>query len=72
MDIDTEIQKISGKLAKAHDGISRQRKLLNDPAYQAKVGHDVQDLERKRLKDLETEAAAYQGTLEQFERLKVE
>lgn len=72
VDIDTEIQKISGKLAKAHDGISRQRKLLNDPAYQAKVGHDVQDLERKRLKDLETEAAAYQGTLEQFERLKVE
>lgn len=72
VDIDVEIQKATKKMEKAHAGAEKQKKILNDSNYQQKVGEELQEVERKKLRDLETEEKAFKETIEQFEMLKVE
>ncbi|KZF26102.1 valyl-tRNA synthetase-like protein [Xylona heveae TC161] len=72
VDIDAEIKKTQTKLKKAADGVSRQRKILDDPAYQKKVSAELQEVERKKLADFEAEQRGYEETIEQFEALKLE
>jgi len=72
VDIDGEIQKASKKLEKTRAGIDRQTKILDDPAYQQKVSAELQQLERKKLADLETEQRGFEETIKQFESLKLE
>jgi valyl-tRNA synthetase len=72
VDIDAEISKAQAKLKKATDGTQRQKKILNDPAYQQKVSKDVQEMELKKLADFEAEALNYKATIEHFEKLKLE
>lgn len=72
VDIDGEIQKASKKLEKTRMGIERQKKILNDPAYKEKVSQELQEVEKKRLADLETEQRALEETIKQFETLKLE
>ena len=72
VDIDTEISKAKSKLKKASEGMTRQQKILNDPAYQKKVSEELQEVERKKLKDFEAEARSYEESIQHFERLKLE
>ena len=72
VDIDAEISKAQAKLKKATDGAQRQKKILNDPAYQQKVSKELQEVELKRLADFEAEAQNYKVTIEHFEKLKLE
>ncbi|EDO01752.1 hypothetical protein SS1G_04227 [Sclerotinia sclerotiorum 1980 UF-70] len=72
VDIDGEIQKAAKKLEKTRAGVERQRKILDDPAYQEKVSKELQEIERKKLADLETEQRGFEETIKQFETLKLE
>ncbi|KAK6615183.1 valyl-tRNA synthetase, partial [Botrytis cinerea] len=72
VNIDGEIEKAAKKLEKTRTGIEKQRKLLDDPAYQEKVSKELQEIERKKLGDLETEQRGFEETIKQFETLKLE
>ncbi|KAI3323443.1 tRNA synthetases class I-domain-containing protein [Xylariaceae sp. AK1471] len=72
VDIDNEIAKATKKLDKTRAAIAKQQKLLADPAYQEKVAATLQDADRKKLTDLESEANGFEGTIKQFEGLKLE
>lgn len=53
-------------------GIDKQKKILDDPAYKEKVSAELQEIERRKLGDLETEKKAFEETIKQFETLKLE
>ncbi|KAI1847381.1 hypothetical protein JX265_005560 [Neoarthrinium moseri] len=72
VDIDGEIDKATKKLQKTRAAIQKAEKLLNDPAYQQKADAALQENDRKRLGDLESEAKGFEGTIKQFEGLKLE
>lgn len=72
VDIDGEIAKAAKKLDKTKVGIEKQKKILNDEGYKEKVSKELQEVELKKLADLETEANAFEETIKQFEVLKME
>jgi valyl-tRNA synthetase len=72
VDIDAEIQKAAKKLEKTKTGIEKQKKILADPAYQQKASEELQEVERKKLGDFETEQRGFEETIKQFETLKLE
>ncbi|KAI1468906.1 tRNA synthetases class I-domain-containing protein [Daldinia caldariorum] len=72
VDIDSEIAKANKKLDKTRVAIAKQSKLLADPGYQQKVAAALQEADRKKLADLESEAKGFEGTIKQFEGLKLE
>ena len=72
VDIEAEISKASKKLDKTKHSIERQKKILNDDDYRQKVDEKLQEVEERKLKDLETEGKAFEETIKQFETLKLE
>lgn len=72
VDIDGEIQKAAKKLEKTRQGIERQHKILSDPGYKEKVSQELQEVEKRKLGDLETEQKGFEETIKQFETLKLE
>ncbi|KAI1213881.1 tRNA synthetases class I-domain-containing protein [Annulohypoxylon truncatum] len=72
VDIDDEISKANKKLEKTRLAIAKQSKLLSDPGYQQKVTAAIQEADKKRLADFESEAKGFEGTIKQFEALKLE
>jgi len=53
-------------------GLEKQRKIIDDPAYKEKASEELQEVERRKLADLETEKRAFEETIKQFETLKME
>ena len=72
VDIDGEISKASKKLEKTKMGIERQKKILGDKGYKEKVSEELQEVERRKLGDLEAESRGFEETIRQFEGLKLE
>jgi valyl-tRNA synthetase len=72
VDIDNEIAKANKKLQRTRQGVEKQRKILDDPDYKAKVSEALQEVERTRLADLEAEQRGFEETIKQFEQLKLE
>ena len=72
VDIDAEISKASKKLEKTKQGIQKQEKILNDAEWRQKVAKELQEVEERKMRDLETEAFAFEETIKQFENLKTE
>ncbi len=72
VDLDGEITKAAKKLEKTRAAITKQQKLLADPGYLAKVSAALQDADRRRLLDYESEAKGFEATIKQFEDLKLE
>lgn len=72
VDIDGEIQKATKKLQKTKLGMEKQKKILDDPAYKEKVSEELQEVERRKLGDLEAEERGFEETIKQFETLKAE
>ncbi|KAI9845962.1 MAG: Valine--tRNA ligase, mitochondrial [Thelocarpon superellum] len=69
VDIESEIQKTSTKLRRAQDGAARQTKILNEKGYQDKVAAQLQEVERRKLRDFEAEVKALQDSLDRFRLL---
>lgn len=72
VDIDGEISKASRKLEKTKQGIERQNKILGDEGYKEKVSAELQEVERRKLGDLDAEKRGLEETIRQFEGLKLE
>lgn len=72
VDLDNEIAKANKKLEKTQAAIAKQKKLLADTGYLSKVSESIQEADRKRLLDYESEAKGFEATIKQFEDLKVE
>lgn len=72
VDIEAEIQKAHKKLQKSKMGIDKQRKILDDPNYKNKVSEALQEVEKKKLADLETEQRGFEESIAQFEKLQLE
>lgn len=64
--------KAQWKHRKALDGVARQQKILNDPAYQKKVSKELQEVEKKKLMDFETEVRNLEEIIQQLELIKSE
>ena len=67
-----EIEKARKKMEKAGEVVSRQRKILDDAGYQAKVSENLKEGEKRKLRDAEAEVAEIERSLEEFEKLKLE
>ncbi len=72
VDIDEEIRKAQAKLQKASEGAAKQRKILGDPNYQEKVSAELQEVEKKKLADHESEMRNHEEIIGHFEKLKLE
>lgn len=72
VDLDGEIAKANKKLEKTIAGIEKQKKILDDPTYQKKASLELQEVEKKKLEDLEVEQRGFEETIKQFETLKLE
>ena len=72
VDMDAEIGKASKKLDKIRAALEKQRKAVADATYLEKVAQDVQEADRKKIAEMESDVKAFEGTIEQFERLKLE
>jgi len=72
VDIEAEIDKAAKRLSKIQSALEKQKKAVSDPTYLEKVSLTVQNADRKRIAELESEASAFEGTIQQFERLKLE
>jgi len=72
VDLDGEIAKANKKLEKTLAGIEKQKKILDDPKYQEKASLELQEVEKKKLGDLEVEQRGFEETIRQFETLKLE
>ncbi|RKF63953.1 Valine--tRNA ligase, mitochondrial [Golovinomyces cichoracearum] len=72
VNIENEISKATKKLEKAIQGIARQKKILEDEGYQEKVRKELQEVEKKKLLDLEVEKDAFEVTIKQFETIRQE
>ena len=72
VDFDAEIAKAQKKLERANEVVKKQRAILEDKEYKAKVSEELQEVERKRLKDAEAEAGEFEESIGMFERLKLE
>lgn len=72
VDMDAEIEKASRKLEKVSSMIDKQKKINADPQYLERVAQPVQELDMRRIRDMESEARGLEGTIKQFEQLRLE
>ena len=72
VDFDAEIAKAQKKLERASETVKKQRTILQDEVYKAKVSEELQEVERKRLRDAEAEVGEFEESIGMFERLKLE
>ena len=71
VDIDAEIEKAKQRLARANEVVTKQRKIVRGEGW-AKMREEAQSIEKKKLEDAESEVAVLEGSIQQFERLKIE
>ena len=71
IDIDAEIQKGKEKLAAAQEGLERKRRMVGGEGWE-KMREDAQETERRKLANAEQEVKVLEGSVEQFERLRLE
>ncbi|KAF2099436.1 valyl-tRNA synthetase-like protein [Rhizodiscina lignyota] len=72
VDVNTEISKLQGKLKKANDAVTKQKKITDSEDFKANASEAVMEEERRKVADLETEIRNFESTIGQFERLKLE
>ena len=72
VDIDQEIDKARKKLERASEVVKKQKGIVNDEGYKTKVSEELQEVERKKLKDAEAEVRELETSMQQFVRLKLE
>ena len=70
VDIDREIEKAKQRRDKVNEQIDKQQRIMNGDGW-AKMKEEAQKAEKRKLEDAESEAALLEGSIEQFERLKL-
>ena len=50
----------------------KQKGILADEGFKSKVGEELQEVERRKLRDAETECREFEASIGQFERLRLE
>lgn len=71
IDIDAEINKAKARLAKASEMVRKQQKMVSGDGW-VKMKAEVQATEKRKLEDAEKEVEVLEGSVGQFERLKLE
>ena len=71
IDIDAEIKKGKEKLAAAQEAMEKKRKMVGGEGWE-KMREDAQEAERRKLANAEQEVKVLEGSVEQFERLRLE
>jgi valyl-tRNA synthetase len=71
VNIDEEIQKAQTKLKKASDLAAKQQKLINAEDFQSKVSEAVQEIEKEKLVDIQSQVRNYEKSIEMFHALKL-
>lgn len=72
VDLNAETEKAKSRLEKTQGAIEKQKKSMSVPSYQEKVSQSVQDADKVKLTNLQTEAAALEETIKQFEQLQLD
>jgi len=72
VDINEKISKAQAKLQKPSEGAAKQKKILADPNYKQKVSEELQEVERRKLADYESEMRNHEEIIERIEVLKLE
>ena len=71
VDLDAEIEKAKIRMAKASEGLKKQRKIVDGEGW-SKMKAEVQTNETRKLEDAEKEVEVLEASVAQFERLKLE
>ena len=71
VDIDKEIDKAKQRRDKANEVLKKQRKILDGNGW-GKMKEEAQQVEKRKLESAESEVAILDGSIAQFERLKLE
>ncbi|KAI0538845.1 tRNA synthetases class I-domain-containing protein [Xylaria digitata] len=71
VDLNAEAEKAKSRLEKTQVAMEKQLKSMAVPSYREKVAQSVQETDKARLTDLQTEAAALRETINQFEQLQL-
>ena len=71
VDIEKEIEKAKTRRDKANEAVEKQRNIINGDGW-PKMKEEAQITERRKLESAESEVAVLNGSIEQFERLKIE
>lgn len=71
VDIDKQIEKAQQRREKSNEVIKKQQKLMHSNGWNKMKG-EAQESERQKLGDAESEVALLDGSIEQFQRLKLE
>jgi valyl-tRNA synthetase len=71
VDVDEEIKKAQAKLKKASDSASKQQKLVSADDFQSKVSPAVQQVEKEKLEELQSQVRNYEKSIEMFHALKL-
>lgn len=72
VDMEAEIAKAKEKIEKANERVKRQRGIVGDEGWKAKVDARLQEGEKKKLGDWEAELRELEGSLERWEALRLE
>lgn len=72
VDLDAELEKANKKLERARLAADKQRKLVTGGDYVAKVAVATQEMERKKLADMEGEEKGFAATIEELKQLRLE
>ena len=71
IDIEKEIEKAKGRLAKASEAVEKQVKIIEGNEF-GKRPEQARENERVRLEERRAEVEVLEGSVAQFERLKLE
>jgi valyl-tRNA synthetase len=72
IDIDAEIEKAKRKLERAAETVKKHRAILQDEGYHKNVSEELQEAQRQKLRNAEAEVREMEGSVQQFEKLKLE
>ena len=71
IDIDAELQKAKLRLEKANEGLKKQRKIVDGEGWN-KMREEAQKVEKRKLEDAQSEVGVLEGSIQQFEQLRIE
>ena len=71
VNIDKEIEKAKHRRDKANEAVKKQKKIIHGEGW-PKMKEEAQIIEKHKLESAESEVAIMDGSIEQFERLKLE
>lgn len=72
IDIDAEIEKAQRKLGRAAEAVKKHQAILQDEGYHQNVSEELLEAQRQRLRNAEAEVREMEGSVQQFETLKLE